>query len=71
MPNLECEQGGIGQSAAINFFVATSNNLMGDSLFESAKCMELSEHLSELKRAWYLHKKFNTPRTLADNRKYK
>ena len=53
MPNLECNQGGVGQSTAINFFVASTNNLMGDNVFEAAKILELSEHIGEIKKCWY------------------
>jgi glutathione S-transferase len=53
MPNIETSEGGIGQGMACNFYAASVNNLMGDSLFQSAKVMEMLGHISELKDVWY------------------
>jgi len=53
MPTLETAQGSIGQSAAINYYVAGQNNLLGDNLFESAKIMELQANIADLKTTWY------------------
>ena len=53
MPNIEVDGvGSIGQSAAINFYVASQCNLLGDNAFETAKIIELTEHLRELKKEW-------------------
>ena len=53
MPNIETSEGGIGQGMACNFYAASVNNLMGDSLFQNAKVMEMLGHISELKDTWY------------------
>lgn len=52
MPILECEHGSIGQSGAINFYVASECGLMGSSLFEAAQILSFVEHLAELKAAY-------------------
>jgi len=62
--NLECNlgrmptvavanQGAIGQSLAQYFYVASTCGLLGSSPFEAAKCLEIAEHLKELKTEWY------------------
>ena len=62
--NLECNlgrmptiavanQGQVGQSMAQYFYVASTCGLLGSSPFEAAKCIELTEHLKELKTEWY------------------
>lgn len=53
MPNIETAAGGLGQGNAINYYCASANNLMGDNLFESAKCLEVQEHVAEIKQVWY------------------
>jgi len=53
MPNIAVDGfGSIGQSAAINFYIASQCNLLGDNSFEAAKCIELGEHLSELRQEY-------------------
>jgi len=52
MPTLECDKGTIGQSAAINFYVASELDLMGASTFEAAQIIAISEHLKELRTAY-------------------
>lgn len=52
MPVAECAQGSIGQSLAINFFVASECGLMGSSTFEAAKIMEVGEHVGEIRKAY-------------------
>jgi len=42
----------IGQSAAINFYIASETGLMGSSTLEAAKIISISEHLKELNTAW-------------------
>ena len=42
----------LGQSTAINFYLANKLNLMGDSLEESAKIIEFTEHLKEMMQSW-------------------
>jgi glutathione S-transferase len=49
----DSDVGSIGQSTAINYYIAAKYNLLGDSLFESAKCMEVMAHIGEIKTAWY------------------
>ena len=63
MPNAECAAGGVGQSNAVNYFVAASNNLAGDSVLETAKILELQEHLGEIKQTWYKLVPFGTEAT--------
>jgi glutathione S-transferase len=53
MPTINTSQGAIGQSSAIYFYTAASSNMLGDSTFEAAKCMEVMAHLQELKTEWY------------------
>ena len=54
MPTIEVDgQGSIGQSHAINFYVASTTNMLGSSPFEAAKCLEIQEHITEMKQAWY------------------
>jgi len=48
MPVLSVGEDSIGQSAAINFYVASENGLMGSSTMEAAKIIMISEHLKEL-----------------------
>jgi len=48
MPVLSCDLGDIGQSAAINFFVASECGLMGSNTFETAQIISFAEHLKEL-----------------------
>jgi len=39
----------VGQSAAINFFVASELGLMGDNTFEAAQILSIAEHLKEMR----------------------
>ena len=43
----------VGQSLAINFFLAVRCNLLGNTPLFSARIIELSEHLREMKSAYY------------------
>jgi len=52
MPCMDCSQGSIGQSSAINFYIATENGLMGSSTFEAAQIISISEHIKELMTAY-------------------
>ena len=51
MPLLRCKEGSIGQSSAINFYLATELGLMGKSTYEQAQILAMQEHLKELKAA--------------------
>ena len=42
----------IGQSVAINYYLATKLGFMGDNLMEQSHILELSEHLKEMKSAY-------------------
>jgi len=54
MPTVQvANQGSIGQSVAQYFYVASTCGLLGASPFEAAKCLEIGEHLKELKTEWY------------------
>jgi hypothetical protein len=52
LPTIDCVDGTIGQSAAINFYIASECGLMGSSTFEAAKIIEFGEHLKELHMAF-------------------
>ncbi len=53
MPTLDVSgHGAVGQSLAQYFFVASTCGFAGSSAFEAAKCLELAEHLKELKTEW-------------------
>jgi glutathione S-transferase len=52
MPLLETPEGSIGQSAAINFYVATKCGLMGKSTLETAKILAICEHIKELRESY-------------------
>ena len=52
VPLLQCASGSIGQSAAINFYVASECGLMGSSPFEAAQIINFNEHLKELSQAY-------------------
>ena len=51
-PVCETPQGCIGQSSAINYYVANLNGLMGGSAFETASIISFEEHLQELMTAF-------------------
>ena len=53
LPLLETTAGGkIGQSAAINFFVATECGMLGSSSLEAAQILAFIEHIKELSAAY-------------------
>ena len=53
MPVLSLESGeSVGQSAAINYFVAAENGFMGANNLEGAQIIAISEHLKEMVTAW-------------------
>ena len=52
MPVIHTEHGSIGQSSAINFYIATENGLMGSSSFEAAQIISISEHIKEVRTAY-------------------
>jgi len=49
MPLLTVDGGSVGQSAAINFYIASTNNLLGSNPLEAAQIIAIAEHLKELK----------------------
>ena len=49
---VESEAGSVGQSVAINYFVAAEMGLLGASNLEAARILEIQEHLKELKEAY-------------------
>merc|ERR1711998_754259 len=52
LPVLNCAEGAIGQSAAINYYVASECGLLGASTFEAAQILAFAEHIKELKSAY-------------------
>jgi glutathione S-transferase len=52
MPLLDLGDASIGQSAAINFYVATEVGLMGTSALEAAQIIAISEHVKEMLTAF-------------------
>eukprot|EP01034_Spumella_vulgaris_P032424 gene32424-40020_t len=52
MPLLEVGSHSIGQSAAINFFIASENGLMGANHLEAAQIISIGEHLKEMSAAY-------------------
>lgn len=52
MPYLEVSGEGVGQSTAINFYLATELGLMGSSTLEAARIISIQEHLKELNTAY-------------------
>jgi len=52
MPLLEVGEHSIGQSAAINFFIASENGLMGSNHLEAAQIISIAEHLKEMNTAY-------------------
>lgn len=52
MPVISIGEETIGQSAAINFYIAIENGLMGSSNLEAAQIISISEHLKELMTAF-------------------
>jgi glutathione S-transferase len=53
VPICECPEGCIGQSGAINYYIATQCGLMGSTPFEAAQILSFIEHIAELKKAYY------------------
>jgi glutathione S-transferase len=52
MPILSVAEGSVGQSTAINFYVASETGLLGSSSLEAAQIIAITEHLKELMTAW-------------------
>ena len=52
LPILECAEGSIGQSAAINYYVAQKTGLLGSNPFEASQIISFSEHMKELSTAF-------------------
>jgi glutathione S-transferase len=52
MPCLKIGDESIGQSAAINFYLATELGLMGSTTLEAAKIISIEESLKEMSRSW-------------------
>lgn len=52
MPVIEQDGQSLGQSVAINFFVAAENGLAGSSTFETAQILAIGEHLKEMVTAY-------------------
>ena len=46
------EDGEVGQSVAINYYVAAKLGLLGDSVIETAHILSIQEHLKEMKDAY-------------------
>lgn len=51
----------VGQSAAINFYLATEFDLMGDTTMEAAQIIGFGEHISEMRKAYYSLIPYGTP----------
>jgi glutathione S-transferase len=52
MPCLKIGEETIGQTAAINFYLASEMGLMGTSLLETAKIISIEESLKDMLNAW-------------------
>lgn len=53
MPVLEIDETtSVGQSAAINYYVASENGLMGANNYEAATIISIYEHLKEVMTTW-------------------
>ena len=52
MPVLRTEGGDVGQSAAINFYLASELGFMGSSTLEGAQILAIQEHLKEMMTAF-------------------
>jgi len=52
LPVLQSDAGSVGQSVAINYLVAAEMGLLGNSNFETARILQVQEHLKELKDAY-------------------
>lgn len=52
VPLCEGPNGSIGQSGAINYFIASECGLLGSSSFEAAQIMNFTEHIKELNTAF-------------------
>mmetsp|Transcript_3607 Transcript_3607/g.4915 ORF Transcript_3607/g.4915 Transcript_3607/m.4915 type:complete len:246 (+) Transcript_3607:65-802(+) len=50
----------VGQSAAINYYIASSLGYMGSSILEAAQIISIFEHLRELKQALYKVAEYGT-----------
>ena len=48
MPLVEVDGKGLGQSVAINYYIATENGLMGSNTWEAAHILAVNEHLKEM-----------------------
>ena len=55
MPVCSSEAGDIGQSAAINFYIASECGLMGANHFEAAQIIAIQEHVKEMGTAFRSH----------------
>jgi len=52
MPVLQVGDNSVGQSAAINYYIASENGLLGNGTWEAAKIIAIYEHLKEMTTAW-------------------
>ena len=52
MPICQAGDEFVGQSAAINFFIAAENGLMGTSNLEAAQIIAVCEHIKEMRNEW-------------------
>lgn len=52
MPVCSSEAGDVGQSAAINFYIASECGLMGSNHFEGAQIIAIQEHVKEMSTAF-------------------
>jgi hypothetical protein len=50
MPAIQVGESSIGQSAAVNFYVASENGLLGSSNLEAAQIIAIAEHIKEMNK---------------------
>jgi glutathione S-transferase len=60
MPTVDGSEGSIGQSTSIYYYVGAQCNLLGDSVYETAKILELNEHLKEMKDTYFKGSPYGT-----------
>jgi hypothetical protein len=52
MPICATPEGSVGQSAAINFYIASECGLLGSNTLEAAQIIAICEHVKELVGEW-------------------
>lgn len=65
LPCLEVDGVSIGQSTAINYFIAQHCGLLGSSPAEAAKILSFQEHIKELRDVWSKNVPWGTEPTAA------